>query len=744
MKKLRKSICLSLCVACLMFVSGIFTACGANKVNLTAENDTTTLKPGQSVQLLVENKAPENYTFNFNEGENLATISSTGVLTVKDTATPGEKIKIIAKKDQVKSNELTITVGSINLTSLTASADGVTEVLRNNYYDLTYTKAPSNTTETISWIIVEGEDYAEIAGNKLIIKSTASNNSTIKIKAQGETISSNILEFTVVEYSSEGLYLVGEDEVEVLDSAQSNYTYTINVKNSSGYNVPDKDLTYSLSSADEALLDVTQTGYNFVLKAIGHGTATLRINLGENYHEVTVNCIKAPDAVTLPEVLQTKNTIEFKTAVNAEISDFNFNLIGTNVCQNLSYTFEKWNDSDWCEETTAGEFGTYSNGTLTLKTQGKIRLTATSNSGSVIEKSAQMTFVVNDGVNVKTFDEFHTAVTASTGKAINIVNMQTNKLFPSFVAGTQNASDVTSLNIDVASGKLLLNGNGYEIDISGVRKLTDDEAQDNLGSFLKVAALTNGNNFVKIYDLTLTGNAQVDDSGITGKYNRAIEIGGDKELISYAVEIDNIKVSQFGVGIRVSHAISTGNQISKISNATIQNIWSNGIETAASQIAFDTINIGLCGGCGFEITPDNFNKAGVGFNELQDVKFLGQWNVNNINNGNTKYFDSKSMNVSGTTITVPMIISGSITGKNAETISNIMNSEFELNMIALKFNDFKTASVNASQVSLGIFSESIINFNDLSGIDTTHKYIELSLAQNLGSIILYNWNYQGE
>ncbi len=769
MRKFRKSICLSLLIACLMFVTGIFTACNSDKIKLTAENDATTLKPGQSIQLLVDNKEPENYTFNITEGENLATVSNDGVLTMKATATPGETVKIVAKKSSVTSNTLTITVGSINLTALSATASA-SEVLRNNSYTLTYTATPQNTTETISWHFIEGSNLAEIVGNRLIINSNATYGGTIKVKAQGETISSNVLEFTVVQYSSEGLFLSGDDSVELLDAAQANHTYTIEVLNAGGQKVDNKgsELNFDfINSSDEELVEVTQSGYNFVLKAIGHGTATLRITLGELYHDVEINCVKAPDAIYLPEVLQTKNNIEFKTAKDAVIENFNFIIDGENVCEDLLYTFETLDGSNWVDNANAG---TYANGALTLKTEGKVKVTATSNSGSVFEKSASFIFDVNDGINVSTFEEFHDQVKASTGRAINIVNMSLtdNKLVPSFItANQQTAENINSkLSMDVTSGKLLLNGNGYEIDLSNLRCLNKNEAQENIGSFIEIkGAAATGNteadHIVKIYDLTITGNVLIDDTasttddGVDGKFFRAIDIGSNGEEVSYLVDINNIKISKFGVGIRVAHAVSpNAENISKISNITVQNIWSNGLETAASQIVLDTLNIGLCGGLGMEVTPDNFGDAGLTFDQNQDVKFIGNWIVENSNNGQTPYFDS--LNFNG--LTVPILIKSSLVSASDDKISNIrkytgdpeaqekLDEDYVINMIALKFNEFDKGLINGSTISQGVFSNSIINFNDITGIDTTHKYIELDLVYQsipVGKIIVYNWNYQG-
>ncbi len=740
MKKLKKGLLLSI-VGCFAFFVAMLSGCGKDKVTLSTTDDVTKLKPGDGVQLLIDGNKPDGFTFRINEGSDYAEIDKNGVLTISVTAEPGDIVKVLAEKGKIKSNEITIVVDSIDIESIVASADA-TEVMRNNFYELSHVVTPANTTEQVSWVILQGGNYAEISGSDLKIKSAAPYNTIIKVQAQGKNVSSNILEFKVVEYSESGLYLDGYDAVERLDAAESPYVYQIGVFNQSSQAVPGKNLTYSLSADDEKLLSVTKDGYNFTLRAIGHGVATLRITLGDTYKEVEVNCIKAPEALTLPEVVQTKKDINFATGKNQDITNFNVGVVGINVCSNVAYTFEKWNGSDWATSTA----GTFDAGKIKFTEEGKFRVTASSNSGSILEKSVSMQFTVNDGVNVSTFAELQTALNASTGKAINIVNMQTNKLAP-VISSVQDMLDVKT---EVVSGDLTLNGNGYEVDLSGLGVV--ESTDDDLGTFLKISGTakegnTEADHKVIINDVAFKGNSDLSDANSKGKYFRAIEIGGDKDQISYLVDINNVKVSKFGVGVRVSHAVSYGDKVSTLSNVTVENTWSNSIETAACQIVLDTINLGLCGGCGMEVTPDSFATAGLAFNQNQDVKFIGTWNANNLNNGETHYFGS--MNLSG--LTVPMLIKGSI-GTNEGAKSNVVNAEGKLNMIALVFNKIVSVTptiqidTNNSNVTQGAFASSIINYEDIEGVDTTHKYIRVKLvyeAFNLGSVILYNFNYQG-
>jgi hypothetical protein len=115
------------------------------------------------------------------------------------------------------------------------------------------------------------------------------------------------------------------------------------------------------------------------------------------------------------------------------------------------------------------------------------------------EKESEINFFVNDGINVKTFEEFQDAVNTSSGKAINIVNLSSNKLIPEFITNNdQNSANITTVNMATNSGKLFINGNGYEIDLSNLQR--ESISTKHLDSFLKVSTTSNIDNFVKLFD----------------------------------------------------------------------------------------------------------------------------------------------------------------------------------------------------------------------------------------------------
>ena len=172
--------------------------------------------------------------------------------------------------------------------------------------------------------------------------------------------------------------------------------------------------------------------------------------------------------------------------------------------------------------------------------------------------------------------------------------MQSNKIIPAFILeNNQTPDNIIHVQTWVASGELMLLGNGYEIDLSGLA--VESTSTDYFGHFITIkgtakAGNTEADHKVVIKDLTITGNVDINDDcdpsskGVAGKLERAIYIDSTDATVNYLVDINNVKISNFGVGMRINNAVSYNGKVSKISNVTIQNIWSNGIETASCQM----------------------------------------------------------------------------------------------------------------------------------------------------------------
>ena len=191
-------------VLCLALVSICLTACGNNvELVLSTQDGILTAKRGETIQFLTEIKSSneedkeKTVTYEIVSGSTYGTITNTGLLTIKEDATPGEKIKVVSTLDKVKSNEVEIVVSRVPITQIQISAKK-TDIVKGGYVDLSAIVTPADTTDSYEWTIVEGEANCEIVGNKLMVKDEATSDATIKVKATNGSVSSNILSFRVV------------------------------------------------------------------------------------------------------------------------------------------------------------------------------------------------------------------------------------------------------------------------------------------------------------------------------------------------------------------------------------------------------------------------------------------------------------------------------------------------------------------------------------------------------------------
>ena len=768
-------------VVILIVASAVIIGCDKEMYKLSCENDVTTLKPGESVQLILGAEDLSNIAFKIDEGEEYATISANGLLTIKDSAVPGKVVEVVAEKGGREiSNALEITISSVGLVSLAAESSK-TEILPNGFATLKYTAAPANTTEKIEWKIIDGTDIAEIVGDKLFVKENASAGTEIRVKAIGETMSSNELTFSVALTSSEKLLLSVESPKSIDAGKSTNENIIVTVFNGDFQEVAGQEIEYVILEGEE-YISLDEDGYTCALEAIGDGVAKVRVTLknSNQSQDIEIDCIKAPDSILIPEALQDKTNITLECAVNSEINGFNFEILGDNVCQDLVYTFEKWNGAEYI----SGNYGYCQDGKLKFTEQGKIRVVAKSNAGSVSEKSVQVVFNVNDGVNVSTFEEFRNAMLGSNGKPINIINL--NKLgqrygynlVPSLVINdSENENSYVNIQMHLKGKSVKINGNGYSIDLSGMKYF--ENFTSDYGALIKIDAteeelakysyktgenadtseeknarkrtLTKADYSVEIKDLNIIGNTSIDgtigtagykketslvtdgDLVLRSAFRRAIEIGGDRAFIAYHVNIENVDIKGFQVGIRVSHAV--GN--SKISGVSLTDCFANGIEASASIITFEDMVYGPCGAAGIEITPDSCDTAGFGFSENQTITFAGDISTTNITAGDTVYL---KLFAEGVGTTIPAIVKGSMVaqGGTEAQMSNVLSAEENVIFIALIFNG---DNVNTSCVQYSNeLNDGIVNFADLVARDS-HKYIILPLAYDYGNVLLYNWNY---
>ena len=170
----------------------------ATKVTISAEY--LNLLPGQTmiIQSAIEPvDSTDDIVLQITEGAQYASFAG-NVLIVSENAPAGTVIKVVAKAGTANSNELEFTVRDTSkpATKVEISADNLTPIAGHSV-QINYTITPADTTDKLTWVIVEGSEIASMAGNVLVIKADAEKDAVIKVKAVVGNVESEELTFTV-------------------------------------------------------------------------------------------------------------------------------------------------------------------------------------------------------------------------------------------------------------------------------------------------------------------------------------------------------------------------------------------------------------------------------------------------------------------------------------------------------------------------------------------------------------------
>ncbi len=733
----------------------------------------------------------------FVEGQDYCTIAN-NVITISDTAPIGSIIKLKAVSGTIESNVITITVGT-PIEEITITQIGSLEVVKGSTVGLSASVTPANaSTSAVQWEISEGEDYAQIIDKTLVVNQDAPTGATIKVKAVSGSIESNELTFTVLatqeEINASKLMLsLSDDELTLDKFGTSSPTLEVEIFNFNFEQITDRNVTFEILSGSE-FVGIEADGYNCSFTALGHGKATIKVGIEGTEIEETaeINVIVPPTAINLPEVFKERNKLSYsfskKDPRNSSPAELSFvaSALGDNVCQDVSYSF-KHEDGE-----TGDQVAVWKDGKITFNKTGKTTVTVLSNSGSRVETTASYTFDVNEGYNVSTYDELNELVRSSayTGQIINLVVLEKPvakfgdhtygyDLVPSVVLDyakdDQPLENITNsaLNIQVVNKNFYLNGNNHKFDLSQVKAPTQKEIDDyeqlgrnfsNPASIIEVLPWSSDSNevlrnthSVNVYNVEFVGNCPIDyDGDIDGKrpsgsIGSGFTIGSrDKHESIYYIDVENVTVSACYSGLRFDRVVNNGTA----KNIHVYNCFSNGIETAASIMTFDNIHIGKCGAAGIEFTPEKADKAGINHDQNQTITFIGDFKVENYNNGETKYLQNYNFNG----ITVPQVINMTMLQYDETQSSHIQNEKGEYVFVSFIFEDLSALPPphNPSVVIYPEFQQGgIIDAKDLptDGSDTTHQYIKFDILLTLpdmgnqtitiGQAIVYNHHYAG-
>ncbi|MBQ8424821.1 MAG: Ig-like domain-containing protein [Clostridia bacterium] len=740
------------------------------------------------------------------QGANNADIVN-NTLVVKAGTPYGTIIKVKAICDGVESNELSVQYG-IAVSSVVISPAGSLEVIKGNSVGLSAVINPSDATEkTVSWTITEGSSYADIVSNTLVVKANAETGAIIVVKATVDGVESNELEFVVKatkeeENASKFMINVSEENIKLDKNANFSPVLEVELYDYNFEPVTDKVITYKIVEGEE-FLAISPNGYNCNFEILGHGNATLEVGI-QGYSEktiVNVSVVLPPEKINIPEVFTERTGYVYNFSKlnpsNSAVETLPFiaTATGTNVCQDIKYTFMH-------EDGTSGDLvATWNDGRITFNKTGKITVIISSDSGSRIETTTSYSFNINEGFNVYTFEELQALALSSkyNGQPINIVVLERpdgsannyeygfDLVSPAGLKAKleQTFDDVFTAKGGFANGQRInfvcksvhINGNKHKIDLSQVRKIKKEEIEPlvangrltadwkNFDALISIIPWTNDTNVIlkgsyeaKIYDFEVVGNCSVDHGSTEdggefsgtkpfGVVSTGITIGAMGHEVKYYVDINNLTTSGLRTGLSVKKVVGNG----LVQNIHAYNCFTNGIEVGASIVRLKNLKFGSCGAASIELLPADSNAAGENFDQKQNVSFEGYMDVEqNLNNGNTTYF--ANYQVLGTTI--PSVVEGLLTQYDVTQGSHMRNEKGEYIFVCFNLADMTTFYPNHSTYNYPAFQEGgIINARDLpkdgNAVDTTHQYIELDVdltfmgGSNIGKAILYNHHYQG-
>ncbi|MBO7197167.1 MAG: Ig-like domain-containing protein [Clostridia bacterium] len=748
-------------------------------------NGVTNIMPGNST-ILSKTAAPTGATGDivwvFEEGANIAAISG-DVLVINSNAAVGSTVKVYAKCGDIKSNTLVFTVG-VPATAIEISAIGSTDVVKGNSVTMTETITPANASVlAVTYTIVEGSDYATISGKTLLVKSDAPTGATVKVQATVGTVTSNVLTFTVAPTQAEinsTRYIISFEQDKITLDKNGSFTPSLEVQvyNANFEAVTGLEIDYVIVSGSD-FIAINPNGYTCALQALGHGSAKIKATIRgtEVSDEANISVIVPPEFISLPDVFATRPGFVYSFSKvdpftsAAEQLPFVATANGTDVCEDVKYTFTHKNG------VTGDAVATYADGKITFNMTGEITVTVTSVSGSAHETSTSYRFNINEGYNVHTFAEMRNLAdnSAYTGSLpINIVVLEKVGTYGYALVpevALKPAAEQTFEEIIVINNRILfinkgaiINGNNHNVDTSGVRVVTADElnAYHSQGGDWEIHnsiigiypwSETDKGTYtyrVSISDLNVIGNCPINldlnRSDPKGVYKIGILVGNydqaDAINANYYLDVKNVTVSATDVGMRFLHIID-GN----VTNATVNNCFSNGIEIAGSIMTLEDMVYGACGATGIELVPQDSNKAGINRNTNQQITYAGTVTVQFYNNGSTEYFENKVL----AGLTIPQIIQASFENSalTNEQIAHLNKGEGYV-FVTFILHDLGKTENKSELIYPGFQNGGVINARDLpkdGTFDTTHEYIELDVAAfgiNAGKAYFYNVQYQGD
>ena len=722
-----------------------------------------------------ENASLKNITWVISEGSEYATING-GVLSVNEDAPIGAKVTFYGQIGDVKSEPITITVGT-PIETITIEATGSLEVVKGNSVGLLASVTPAKASASrVSWEIVQGEQYASIIGATLVVKADATTGEKIVVRATAEngTVVSNELEITVMATQEEinaGKFFIdpSTNEIRLDKFGATTPKLTAKILNGNYDEVKDLELEFSIIEGQE-YLQINPDGYACTFAALGHGNAVVEIKIvgTEITEKVNVEVIVPPTSITLPEVFTERRGYEYNfSKVNpltnaVEALPFMPTINGVGACQDLKFTFMHESGK------TGDDVAIYDGQSIIFKQTGKVTVTISSASGSRLEAMTTYTFNINEGYNVHSYEELYYIVNHykynGVDFPINFVVLEKPvaqyetaytygyDLVPAIALWDPSLQTVelmkrkyTSFNgvevgvrIQAVNKGLWINGNNHKIDASQLRVFTQaeydayEQAYGITGGFANNSSLlsaepwsTNGPTDptmkdkaynVRLYDVEIKGNAPFNyDPSLYSNTGSLVGAFGE------GINIGQEKYDMVHYYIDANNLTASGFRIglkltNVVGNGKVRNIHVYDCYSTGivTRTSIITLENIKIGLCGATgIELGPEDSDKAGLNRDEKSKVTITGTVDASTNLNNGASNYfNNYKVNG--YTVPQIIAGNMAAYDANQIAHIMNGNGQFIFVSLLFNNLSTLEQNHSVVEYPAYQAGgIINLAQL-------------------------------
>lgn len=708
----------------------LLTGCKGDKsIKIWQEDGISEVKRGQELVINITPTKIDLSSIDF-QVEGSAVITNDGKLTIAQNATVGSEIKVTAtsETDKVTSNELTFVVVDLMPTAIgiTTSAEVLT---KNSTITLGTTTTPDFATVNEVTYSIDQTEIAEIVDGVLKIKADADEELlktektitiTAKLTADPTISTTKSVKYTIAPKLAS--IMAGTSVVDIYHSATPTLEFVPVNEDLIELDMDNNNFTYS--SSDPSVATISSDGK---IEAHKHGATKVTITYIDD-QQITTDCmvyiVATPNAITFDNTKTSAHIFDTKELYYSK-NDTNLlklDLIGTDfegvkTSQKFKYSFSNKNNDPSNTIATADN-----DGKITFLKTGDIQVRVESDSSiegldtlpdTLSEKVFKCTVHVNEGVNIRTVSQLKDFANNSELTTANILcNLSMD--------AQNNFDDTTPNGISCYqglefTGDRYIFGNGYKFTTENMPFNPDSSGKGN-DLFTFKRKTDNVPFTVQIRDWSIFGATTVNGthtiktntSAIHGEgnktqvvYNRGIWIKGDEVekndtgSRAYVKDmlIENVEIANFYVGLRISHATSTNEYTSTLSNLHIRDCFGNGLESVQNIMTLKNIKLGKVGAFGIEVTSDdlvaNNNdidcKSGINYNQPQKITFEGTIDSDNYNNGSeTPYIIGLNKQLGMTFVEM----------LNAITLGNISTVKEALNLTTQQEDQLK-ATANA-------------------------------------------------